>query len=342
MKKLICCLLCMILVLAALGFAGCARSADESAGFAQHYGGRDFELPLAGGNMGTWAQRQTAANMTAMPVGAVEEAVEWIAADSAPAPASAPPMVDDAMPYHGADQVGWEDIAGQGLRHVIQTANAELETEYFDVVVAELRQLAPAAGGYIESEMLTNHGWRMFSIVLRVPAASFETVLQQVEALAQVRHLNQWAQDVTDQFYDMVGSLEIRRIEEDRILALIEEADTIQELLALEQRLSNTRLSIEMYLSQLNNMAGQIAYSTIAVTLTDIAEEERVVLTSTLGERIGGAFGDSVDDTVSVAQNFIVFLAGALIPLMLLTLVGAAVYLVARKVLRKKVNAGHG
>ena len=243
------------------------------------------------------------------------------------------PAADDS----GADRVGWEDVAGQGQRHIIQTASTELVTEYFDDVVARLRYLAPAAGGYIESEMLTNRGWRIFSIVLRVPAASFETVLRQVESLAEVRFSNQWAQDVTDQFYDMVGSLEIRRIEEERILALIEEATNIQELLALEQRLSNTRLSIEMYLSHLNNMAGQIAYSTITVTLTDISEEITVAYAPTLGERIGEAFGDSVGGTVSAVQNFIVFFAGVVIPLMLLGLIGVGVYMITRKVLRKRV-----
>ncbi|MCL2526842.1 MAG: DUF4349 domain-containing protein [Defluviitaleaceae bacterium] len=239
----------------------------------------------------------------------------------------------------GADQVGWEDIAGQGVRHVIQFAGIEMETEYFDDAVAGLRGVAPALDGYVESEMLTARGRRMLSIVIRVPAASFETAISQIETIATVRVLNQSAQDVTDSFYDMIGSLELRRVEEERLLALIDEADSINEILALEQRLSDTRFSIEIYTSQLNNMAGQIAYSTIEVTLFDIAQEERIIISPTLGERIGGAFGDSVDGTVKAFQGFVVFLAGVVIPLSVLALIGFGGYKAARAVYRKRVVA---
>jgi len=324
MKKLNRFFVSMIVALVALGLAGCSRAADNEdapAGMLHEYGGDLGRIRYS-------------ANMTT-----ADEFVLHTQADSAPSPDFEPmPTAEfvDTATGGGANQVDWEDIAGQGQRHLIQTASTELETEYFYEVVAELRRIAPAAGGYVESEMLSNHGRRMFSIVLRVPAGNFENALIQIESLGEVRFLNQWAQDVTDQFYDMAGNLEIRRIEEDRILGLIENAQTIYELLSLEQRLSNTRLNIEMYLSQLNNMAGQIAYSTISVTLVDISEEERVVLTPSLGERIGGAFGYSVDGTVSAVQNFIVFFAGIVIPLILLGMLGIAVYMVARKVYRKK------
>jgi hypothetical protein len=142
-------------------------------------------------------------------------------------------------------------------------------------------------------------------------------------------------------FFDLRGNLETRRIEEDRILALIDEAENITDLLALETRLSNTRQSIESYLASINNIAGQIAFSTISVTLYDIYEEEKIVATKTLGERIGGAFGDSVDDTSRAAQNIIVFLAGVVIPFtilgLFLLLIYSALKLIFRKAKKKNV-----
>ena len=324
MKKPIYVAICAILLLSILSLAACARGARDFAPATSPEGPATFYMPLTGG------ARQQRLYMSV----AEHEQMDWYIADVA-VDVDAPNMAP--APQSGAPgQVEWEDVAGQGERHIIQTANIELETEYFDDTVADLRQLAPAADGYIESEMLTARGRRMFSIVLRVPAASFETVLRQVESLADVRFSNQWAEDVTDRFYDMAGSLELRRIEEDRILELIDQADGISELLALEQRLSNTRQTIEMYLSQLNQMAGQIAYSTINVTLFDMAEEEVIAATDTLGERIGGAFGDSVDGTVTAAQNIVVFLAGIAIPLLLLGFAGYMVYFVVRFVLRRK------
>ena len=312
MRKLI---LCVVLIIAALGLAACRSSNEESAQYwfdsPVAHRADTFDLPLTGGRATTFGFRSRG--------------------DSAPpAPASAPAMPETADSGATAGQVDWEDVAGSGERHVIQTADVELHTEYFDDIEAALRQMAPAANGFVESAMSTTHGQRRFTIVMRVPAASFEAVLRQIEDLAYVRVLNQWAQDVTDQFYDMAGNYNIRRLEEERILALIEEAETVQELLALEQRLSNTRLVIERYLAQLNNMAGQIAYSTITVTLRDVSERPSDALAPTLGDRVGGAFGDSVGGTVRAVQNIIVFMAGAIVPLTLLGLIVIVVLFIVR------------
>jgi hypothetical protein len=239
----------------------------------------------------------------------------------------------------GAEQVEWDEIAGTQERHIIQRAEVELETEEFDGVVSELRALAPAANGYVESEMLTQRGRRMFTIVMRIPAAQFEITLRHVESLAEVRSMTQRADDVTDQFYDIVGSLETRLIEEERILALIDVAENVNEILALEARLSNTRLTIQSHLAQLNNMAGLIAYSTIVVTLHDTYDAIVPAAAPTLGERIGGAFGDSVDGTVNGFQNIVVFLAGAIIPLFFIGLFAFGLYKIIRMLQRRQKQA---
>ena len=336
MKRLI---HCTVLVALVLSIAACSRSANEATAGWHHtadmyttqrmmmdidapLGVADFSLPLTGGSSSFFG------------FGGRD--------GSAPAPASAPAATSPPRP--GADnasspgQTEWEDMAESGERLVVQNASVELDTEYFREVEADLRRLAPAVNGFVESDMLTTRGRPRFTIVMRVPAASFEYVLAQVESLAYVRVSTQWAQDVTDQFYDMAGSYRIRRLEEERILALIEQTETVQELLALEQRLGNTRRSIETYLGQLNHMAGQVAYSTITVTLADVSEVPVDTVAPTLGERVGGAFGDSVGGTVRGLQNIVVFLAGAVVPMVLLGMVALVVYVVVRKV-RRKISA---
>lgn len=264
------------------------------------------------------------------------------------------PPVSQAPGQTTSSQVEWEDIAGENQRHIIQNANVEMETEDFDRVVFELRQLihgisAPARigsspesltlTGYIESELLSTptRGQRIFTIVMRVPASSFIEVLSHVESLATVRHTSQRIEDVTDLFYDMAGNLQTRRIEEERLLALIEEAENIHDLIALETRLSNTRQSIESYLALLNNMAGQIAFSTVTVTLHDIYEEIYDFVQPTFGERMTLAFGDSINGTVEASQDIIVFMAGAIIPLVILGAFAFTIFLIV-KFLRKKLT----
>ena len=219
-------------------------------------------------------------------------------------------------------------------RLIIQTAWTEMETEDFDNTIAALRGLPARANGYVESEQLFAH--RVFNMTMRIPTASFEDVLSQVQSLADVRTSSQEAEDVTDQFFDMEASLATRRIEEERLLALIDAADNVEDLLELESRLSRTRLQIETYRAQLANLSGRIAYSTIFITLFDIGEEVFVpVAGPSLGERIGGAFGESVDSVIGGGQNFVVFVAGAIIPLVIWGAIIFAVYKIARRIVRK-------
>jgi len=227
----------------------------------------------------------------------------------------------------------------QRERHIIQTAWTELETEYFDDVISDLRQIPGVASGYIESEHLSRRGRRIFNMTMRIPAARFQDVLSQVEGLATVRSSSEQAEDVTDQFYDTDARLQTRRIEEERLLALIEEADNVHDLLELERRLSSTRLQIETYTAQLTNLAGRIAYSTIFVTLFDIAEAEIIpIVGPTLGERIGGAFGDSVDSVLTAGQNFVIFMAGIIVPLLIWGVIIFVAFKLVKRIMKKYRN----
>jgi len=223
----------------------------------------------------------------------------------------------------------------QRQRHIIQTGWSEIETKFFYDVVYSLRQIATSVNGYVESESLATHARQIFNITLRIPSASFQDVMLQIECLADVRHSRQSAEDVTDQFYDTASRLATRRIEENRLLALIENATEVRDILDLERHLSETRVQIEMYDARLTHMANQIAYSTIHVTVFDIAERPIVPIAApTLGDRIGGAFGDSINSVTRGLQNFMVWLAGAIIQLM----VWGGIIFVAYKVIRKIVT----
>jgi len=289
---------------------------------------RGFNDDAANGGWGWQAERDRTA-MYSMHQSAPGNAV--MAPPMADMPVSAPA---GGGTFGSAGNVTWEEVAGTNERHVIRRASLTMESEDFDTTVDALRAAAPAVNGYIESEVLTGTGARRLTIVLRVPVAAFDYALRHVQTLGTVTHQNQWADDVTAQFYDLAGNLETRRIEEDRILDLIDRAGDIHELLALEARLSNVRQTIASYLAQLNQMAGLVSYSTITVTLTE--DSPPVVPAGlTLGERIGGAFGDSVDGTVSVLQGIVVFLAAAVIPLALLAVVGLVIWLIVKTVKKR-------
>ena len=253
-------------------------------------------------------------------VSAVDDAapVAEVAVAAPPAPAAAPGYaLFDAALSGGQREFG---LQAPVQRLIIQTATVQLETESFGGTVDNLRDIPIAFGGYTQSERLfTIHQQQQFEIVMRVPAAEFDNALAQIRQIAAVRSLNISAEDVTDQFYDMSSRLETRLIEEERILALIDQTTRLADLLELESRLAATRLQIERYRTSLADLESQITYSTIHVHLFDMEEIYEAVFAISFGERVGGAFGSSIDGTISVIQFIIVVLAGAIIPLAIIS-----------------------
>jgi len=262
--------------------------------------------------------------------------------DSSPAPAggaaggratnvAAPAVPQSApMPLMEADmETSWDYSATNQVqarvRRIIQTAHVEMHTaDRFDEVADALRYAATGVGGFVENSNLNvrefrNQQLRTLSITLRVPAEYFDSVLFRVESLATVTSTNQSAEDVTAEFYDMLSRLETRRIEEERVLAFIEQAENINDLLALEERLGQIRRQIEQYTARINNLDQLATFSTIHVRLSE-REEEVVIAPTTLGGRISVAFLGSVNAIGFVFQEFVIFMAGALIPLSVLAL----------------------
>jgi len=283
--------------------------------------------------------RQTAAGVpmaTPAPAGVVPESV----AVTARGAILDSDMMWMASPEAVSDDVSWEELAESGERHLIQTGSVEMDAENFDDVVALLRDVVPHVGGFIASESLTNQGRRVLSMVMRVPADRFVEMFDYVQLLGEVRFASSRADDVTDRFTDLASDLSTRRIEEERLLALIDEATGITDLLALETRLSNVRFQIESTLSLLNNMASQIAYSTIHITLFEPWPDNVPAILPGIGERIGGAFGDSVDSVVRGFQGVVVWFAGAVLPLMMVGIVGLGIFFIVRRIMKKAKVTG--
>jgi hypothetical protein len=241
----------------------------------------------------------------------------------------------EEMEYYDMDN--WA-VANESPK-IIQNARVDMQTERFDDVSENLRNIATDVGGFVEYAEMNDYSHhknqrsRNFYITLRVPRERFDEVLRQVESLATVRSSTQSAEDVTAQYYDLAGRLETKKIEEERVLDMIGRAETIEDMLALEKRLGQIRTDIERFTTQMIGIDRLAAFSSIHVALTEVTNETLIFAPEGLGERMGQAFSSSLNGTLLFFQNFIIFLAGALIPLVF---IGVIIFFVYKIVWKKK------
>lgn len=194
-------------------------------------------------------------------------------------------------------QVQEPDAASQNSnRKLIRTVNMSVETKEFDSVMGTLEQRITDLGGYIEN-METYNGsayssyrtTRSASMTARIPAGQLSGFLSEVSEISNVTRRSENVQDVTLDYVDMASHKKTLQAEHDRLLELMEQAESIEDIITIEQRLSNVQYQIESMEAQLRTYDNKVDYSTVYLDVNEV-QELTPVHEETLWERISSGF----------------------------------------------------
>ena len=197
----------------------------------------------------------------------------------------------------GDKQVQESDAASQTSdRKLIRTVNMSVETREFEAVMGTLEQRITELGGYIES-METYNGSsyssyrsnRSASMTARIPADKLNGFLGEVSEISNVTRRSENVQDVTLDYVDMASHKKTLQAEHDRLLELIEQAESIEDIITIEKRLSNVRYQMESMESQLRTYDNKVDYGTVHLDVSEV-QELTPVQEETLWERISSGF----------------------------------------------------
>lgn len=196
-------------------------------------------------------------------------------------------------------------------RKVIKTANLNLQTLDFDGFAAALDLKIAESGAYLQYADVSGTdyygGRKSANYTVRVPEANFNLFLSGLEGIATVVNKTLGEQDVTLSYVDTEARIKTLEIEQERLFALLEKADTLEAIITLEQRLSEVRYDIESYKAKLRTYDDKITYSTVKIyvyEVTKVTEKEP----ETLWERISNGWADTMEDISLGAQDFVVWL----------------------------------
>lgn len=196
-----------------------------------------------------------------------------------------------------ADNVFYE---GQKL---IRNVSLAVETKEFDALMSALNTQIRQLGGYIENMETYNgslyssgsRGSRYANMTIRIPKAQTDGFLEMVSDVCNVIRKNESGDDVTLSYADMESRRNTLRTEQERLLSFLERAQSIEEIITIEDRLSNVRYQLESMESQLRVIDNQVEYSTVQLNVTEVKELTPVVQ-QTAWERIGSGFVENLRD----------------------------------------------
>lgn len=190
-------------------------------------------------------------------------------------------------------------------RKLIKTVDIYAETEEFDTLVPGLQKQVEALGGYIESNQVYEMGsyyvddhmekQRGANITARVPKEKLDGFLSSVAEQTNVTNRSESVEDVTLQYVDLESRKKALLTEQDRLLELLAQAESVEDIIAIEGRLSEVRYQLESMESQLRTYDNKIDYSTVYLSIEEVRKYS-APYDASVGERIAKGFVKSLED----------------------------------------------
>ncbi len=165
-----------------------------------------------------------------------------------------------------APGVGFDDFGQpvQDSRKMVYTGRLAVEVPQPQVAMERLLQAVAAMGGYLSARNDNR-------LTVRVPAARFQELVDDVREYGRVLHQSMQAQDVTKQHMDLTIRLENAVKARDRLLALLEKATEVEDILAIEKELTRLTGEIESMTGELKYLSDQVALATLEVAFQAVA-----------------------------------------------------------------------
>ena len=133
-----------------------------------------------------------------------------------------------------------------------------------------VRGIATAAGGFQAS---ADGGGSQITISLRVPADQYDAVLDKLAALGEVTNRTETSQDVTAEVVDVNSRVDSMTASVARVRALLAQATNIADVISIESELAAREANLESLQQQQAALNGQVAMSTISLSLTAITDD---------------------------------------------------------------------
>ena len=193
-----------------------------------------------------------------------------------------------------------EETAATADRKLIKTVNMDVETREYDKLLSAVENKVTELGGYIESLDAYNgstyysyRSTRNANLTIRIPKDRLEEFQNTVSELGNVTSRSENVQDVTLTYVDLQSHRDALRTEQERLLQLLEQAESVEDIITIEQRLSDVRYQLESMESQLRSYDNQVDYSTVYLYIDEV-EVYTPVEEETVWERISTGFVDSL------------------------------------------------
>lgn len=245
----------------------------------------------------------------------------------APADAEAPAESEEAV---GGTQT--EDRLANAK--MVYTANIEAETTDYDSCAAALEKLVEDLGGYMEYASTSSYGdgSRRASYTVRIPAGQFKGFLTSVGEISHVVSQDRNADNISERYYDTESRLETQKTKMERLQMLLSKAETMEDIIDLENAIAETEYQIEQLTGSLRHYDSLVDFATVEISLREVLRLTTVEeAPPTFGRQLSTAFTEGLQSFGDFLQGAAIFLAYNWLWLVVLALIVLAVVKLSKR-----------
>lgn len=275
--------------------------------------------------------------------------------DSYDVPESPPDEKGDYSDDWSGESEGLDVVAPQtGLAEkLIYSAEITLETVKFDDTVQGVQDMLARYGAFLESSRVSGRSYgddyygrtslRRAEFVIRVPAESLNDLCDGVGGIGNVLNSYTYMENITERYYDVQARADSYRIEQERLMDMLEKCQSVGEMIEIESRLSQVRYEMESLESTLRNWQNQVDYSTVTLTVREVEELKKATEPyRSYWQQMGDGFMATLNSVgrffKNLFQGLVVYLPVILVTVVLVGAAAAAIAALAKRH-RRKVKA---
>ena len=257
---------------------------------------------------------------------------------------------EEITPEYNTDEQTKQESQIQYQEKLVYTCNIDLETLNYLDTVNSIKEKIKQYEGIIESESEIDNDYDWYYsdyqktsgtlnnyITIRIPSESYYEFLSSLDGEGKIVSKSSNVENISKQYYDTENIIKSLKIQEERLLEMMEQCSTIEEMITVESRLTEVQTQINSYNNDLSYMDTNVNYSTININIKEVVEYDEMLApkkTNTFIDRLINTIKDSCLSFLEILEWLLFFII-RMIPLLIIFI---PIGILLRKIFKKIIN----
>lgn len=213
------------------------------------------------------------------------------------------------------------------------------ETKEFDTFIKNLTKEIEQYSGYIQQSNVGGNSYSYSSyrdaeIIARIPAKNYDSFSKSIEGLGNVTQKRENTVDATASYIDIESRLKALEAEKEALMKILENAQTTEDLINVQNRISNVMYEIEKYESTLRSLENKVNYCTVTINVEEVEKETLQLEDESMFVEIKNKFMDNLDNIIRDLRSLTVWFASNILYL----IIWAVVFTIAVLIIKRKIK----